>query len=78
MLRRFLLPVLVFATLAAAALPTLAAYPEKPIRLIVPSAPGGAPTRDASAGPTAVTANGRADRDRQQARRVLHDRTMVS
>ncbi len=43
MLRRFLLPVLALAALAAAALPSFAAYPEKPIRLIVPSAPGGAP-----------------------------------
>ena len=42
MLRRFLLSTLVFAA-AALALPALAAYPEKPIRLIVPSAPGGAP-----------------------------------
>jgi len=42
MLRRFLLPVLLLAGLAAAQ-PALAAYPEKPIRLIVPSAPGGAP-----------------------------------
>jgi len=42
MLRRFLLPVLLLAGLAAAQ-PALAAYPDKPIRLIVPSAPGGAP-----------------------------------
>jgi tripartite-type tricarboxylate transporter receptor subunit TctC len=34
---------LALAALAAAALPSFAAYPEKPIRLIVPSAPGGAP-----------------------------------
>jgi tripartite-type tricarboxylate transporter receptor subunit TctC len=43
MLRRFLLPALVLAALAATAMPGLAAYPDKPIRLIVPSAPGGAP-----------------------------------
>jgi tripartite-type tricarboxylate transporter receptor subunit TctC len=43
MLRRFLLPLIVLAALAGAALPGLAAYPDKPIRLIVPSAPGGAP-----------------------------------
>jgi tripartite-type tricarboxylate transporter receptor subunit TctC len=42
MFRRFLLPVLLLAGLAVAQ-PALAAYPEKPIRLIVPSAPGGAP-----------------------------------
>ena len=40
---RFLLPSLVLAALAAISLPALAAYPDKPIRLIVPSAPGGAP-----------------------------------
>jgi tripartite-type tricarboxylate transporter receptor subunit TctC len=40
---RFLLPSLVLATLTAVSLPALAAYPDKPIRLIVPSAPGGAP-----------------------------------
>ena len=33
----------IFAALAALSLPGFAAYPEKPIRLIVPSAPGGAP-----------------------------------
>src|SRR6266542_6837352 len=43
MLRRLLLPVFLLGALASAALPALAAYPEKPIRLIVPSAPGGAP-----------------------------------
>lgn len=39
---RFLLT-LVLAALAGFSMPSLAAYPEKPIRLIVPSAPGGAP-----------------------------------
>lgn len=43
MLRRFLLPVLACAALAGVSVPALAAYPDKPIRLIVPSAPGGAP-----------------------------------
>ena len=42
MLRRFLIHALALAA-AVLALPALAAYPEKPIRLIVPSAPGGAP-----------------------------------
>jgi len=40
---RFLLPSLVLAALSALSLPALAAYPDKAIRLIVPSAPGGAP-----------------------------------
>lgn len=43
MLRRFLLPLLGLVTLAGFAMPAFAAYPDKPIRLIVPSAPGGAP-----------------------------------
>lgn len=43
MLRRFLLPLLGLVALAGLALPAFAAYPDKPIRLIVPSAPGGAP-----------------------------------
>jgi tripartite-type tricarboxylate transporter receptor subunit TctC len=43
MRRRFLLFTLAVAVAAAASMPGLAAYPEKPIRLIVPSAPGGAP-----------------------------------
>jgi tripartite-type tricarboxylate transporter receptor subunit TctC len=43
MLRRLLLPLLTLVALAGTALPALAAYPDKPIRLIVPSAPGGAP-----------------------------------
>jgi len=40
---RSLLPSLVLATLSALSMPALAAYPDKPIRLIVPSAAGGAP-----------------------------------
>jgi tripartite-type tricarboxylate transporter receptor subunit TctC len=43
MRQRFLSFMLALAALAAAPMPGLAAYPEKPIRLIVPSAPGGAP-----------------------------------
>ncbi len=34
---------LMFSVLAALSLPAMAEYPDKPIRLIVPSAPGGAP-----------------------------------
>jgi len=41
--KRVLLLTFLFAALAAVAMPGLAAYPDKPIRLIVPSAPGGAP-----------------------------------
>lgn len=40
---RALLCTLALAALAAVPVPGLAAYPDKPIRLIVPSAPGGAP-----------------------------------
>ena len=43
MLRRFLLPVLACTALAGVSMSALAAWPDKPIRLIVPSAPGGAP-----------------------------------
>src|SRR5258706_239940 len=43
MRQRFLRLTLAFAALAVASIPGLAAYPDKPIRLIVPSAPGGAP-----------------------------------
>lgn len=44
MRKRFLLLTLVLAALAAVSLPSLAAYPDKLIRLmIVPSVPGGAP-----------------------------------
>ena len=43
MSRRFLFAVLALAALAVASGPALAAWPDKPIRLIVPSAPGGAP-----------------------------------
>jgi len=39
----FLRLILAFAALAATSIPALAAYPDKPIHLIVPSAPGGAP-----------------------------------
>lgn len=40
---RSLLSALLLAAAAVVSAPALAAYPEKPIRLIVPSAPGGAP-----------------------------------
>src|SRR5688572_1001345 len=40
---RLLLRLAALLAAATLALPTLAAYPEKQIRLIVPSAPGGAP-----------------------------------
>ncbi|NDP40736.1 MAG: tripartite tricarboxylate transporter substrate binding protein [Rhodoferax sp.] len=43
MRQRFRLLTLVVAALATVSLPGLAAYPDKPIRLIVPSAAGGAP-----------------------------------
>ena len=43
MLRRFLFTLLALGALLLASSPVLAAWPEKPIRLIVPSAPGGAP-----------------------------------
>lgn len=43
MLRRFMFLAFLFAAMASVATPGLAAYPDKPIRLIVPSAPGGAP-----------------------------------
>ena len=43
MFRRFLFAALALAALAVASGPALAAWPDKPIRLIVPSAPGGAP-----------------------------------
>ncbi|MFJ1256051.1 Bug family tripartite tricarboxylate transporter substrate binding protein [Cupriavidus sp. CuC1] len=43
MFRRLLPPIFVLAVMAVAAAPAVAAYPDKPIRLIVPSAPGGAP-----------------------------------
>lgn len=43
MRQRLLLLTLILAALAPVARPALAAYPDKPIRLIVPSAPGGAP-----------------------------------
>ena len=40
---RALLCALVLAAVAVVSMPALAAYPDKAIRLIVPSAPGGAP-----------------------------------
>lgn len=43
MLRRFLLTLLALGASALPCGPALAAWPDKPIRLIVPSAPGGAP-----------------------------------
>ena len=43
MRQRFLRLTFFFASLAAVAMPGFAAWPDKPIRLIVPSAPGGAP-----------------------------------
>lgn len=43
MLPRFLLPALTVAALATATLSSLAAYPDKSIRLIVPLAPVGVP-----------------------------------
>lgn len=43
MRQRSLLLTLAFALLAAVSLPGWAAWPDKPVRLIVPSAPGGAP-----------------------------------
>lgn len=43
MRQRFLRLTFFFAALAAVAMPGFAAWPDKPIRLIVPSAPGGAP-----------------------------------
>ncbi|MCY0854810.1 Bug family tripartite tricarboxylate transporter substrate binding protein [Cupriavidus sp. D39] len=43
MFRRLLPSIFVLAVMAVAAAPAVAAYPNKPIRLIVPSAPGGAP-----------------------------------
>lgn len=43
MRQRFLLLTFVLAALATVSLPCMAAYPDKPIRLIVPSAAGGAP-----------------------------------
>jgi tripartite-type tricarboxylate transporter receptor subunit TctC len=43
MRQRFLLLTLVLAALATVSMPGLAAYPDKPIRLIVPSGAGGAP-----------------------------------
>ena len=43
MTKRILLALLALAAFAGTALPAAAAWPDKPIRLIVPSAPGGAP-----------------------------------
>ena len=43
MSRRLLVSLLALVAVACASVPAVAAYPDRPIRLIVPSAPGGAP-----------------------------------